>query len=105
MSQLRFGTRDCLRNVQPIPGPRRCRRGPVDEQNWVFHLVANRDIPVSMTQTRTAIEETYKKPAYTSTKRASTGTDQVPVISYFTGGGFLDLGFMAQGFRIVWRNE
>lgn len=58
-----------------------------------------------MTQTRTVIEETCKKPAYTSKKSASTGTDQVPVISYFTGGGFLDLGFMAQGFRIVWRNE
>ena len=29
----------------------------------------------------------------------------VPVLSFFTGGGFLDLGFEQAGFEIVWTNE
>lgn len=32
-------------------------------------------------------------------------SDKIPVISYFTGGGFLDLGFLAHDFQTVWRNE
>lgn len=31
--------------------------------------------------------------------------ENIPVISFFTGGGFLDLGFEQAGFRIVWSNE
>lgn len=27
------------------------------------------------------------------------------MISYFTGGGFLDLGFLSHNFQVVWRNE
>jgi len=30
---------------------------------------------------------------------------QVPLLSFFTGAGFLDLGFMKNGFPIVWTNE
>lgn len=29
----------------------------------------------------------------------------IPVLSYFTGAGFLDLGFSGKGFDIIWRNE
>ncbi|HHT9144463.1 MAG TPA: DNA cytosine methyltransferase [Candidatus Wunengus sp. YC61] len=29
----------------------------------------------------------------------------VPVLSFFTGGGFLDLGFIEAGFEVVWTNE
>lgn len=29
----------------------------------------------------------------------------IPVISFFTGGGFLDLGFESAGYRIAWTNE
>src|SRR5262245_20887190 len=29
----------------------------------------------------------------------------IPVLSFFTGGGFLDLGFEQAGFRTVWSNE
>ena len=29
----------------------------------------------------------------------------IPVLSFFTGAGFLDLGFDSAGFRSVWRNE
>ncbi len=29
----------------------------------------------------------------------------IPVLSYFTGGGFLDVGFALGGFTIVWANE
>lgn len=34
-----------------------------------------------------------------------TSTPGYPVLSFFTGAGFLDLGFMGQGFRVVWHNE
>lgn len=30
---------------------------------------------------------------------------EIPVLSFFTGGGFLDLGFEQAGFKIVWNNE
>lgn len=30
---------------------------------------------------------------------------KIPIISFFTGGGFLDIGFEQAGFRIVWSNE
>lgn len=30
---------------------------------------------------------------------------RVPVLSFFTGGGFLDIGFEQSGFDIVWANE
>jgi DNA (cytosine-5)-methyltransferase 1 len=29
----------------------------------------------------------------------------VPILSFFTGGGFLDLGFEEAGFQVVWTNE
>jgi DNA (cytosine-5)-methyltransferase 1 len=29
----------------------------------------------------------------------------IPILSFFTGAGFLDLGFAQAGFNIVWRNE
>jgi len=29
----------------------------------------------------------------------------IPVLSFFTGGGFLDLGFEISGFRVAWTNE
>ena len=29
----------------------------------------------------------------------------VPVLSFFTGAGFLDLGFQKGGFEVIWRNE
>jgi DNA (cytosine-5)-methyltransferase 1 len=30
---------------------------------------------------------------------------KLPVISFFTGGGFLDIGFVNAGFNVVWTNE
>jgi DNA (cytosine-5)-methyltransferase 1 len=30
---------------------------------------------------------------------------KIPVLSFFTGGGFLDLGFELAGFEVVWTNE
>lgn len=32
-------------------------------------------------------------------------TKEIPVLSFFTGGGFLDIGFEQAGFRAVWTNE
>lgn len=29
----------------------------------------------------------------------------IPVLSFFTGGGFMDMGFMQAGFDVVWTNE
>jgi len=31
--------------------------------------------------------------------------NNIPVLSFFTGAGFLDMGFMDAGFNIIWRNE
>lgn len=31
--------------------------------------------------------------------------NKIPVMSFFTGGGFLDIGFMTAGFNVVWTNE
>lgn len=30
---------------------------------------------------------------------------EIPIVSFFTGGGFLDLGFELAGFTVVWTNE
>lgn len=30
---------------------------------------------------------------------------EIPVLSFFTGAGFLDIGFKRAGFNVVWRNE
>ena len=30
---------------------------------------------------------------------------EIPLLSFFTGAGFLDIGFLQAGFNIVWRNE
>ena len=30
---------------------------------------------------------------------------EFPLLSFFTGGGFLDLGFEQAGFKVVWTNE
>lgn len=30
---------------------------------------------------------------------------KIPILSFFSGAGFLDLGFAATGFDIIWRNE
>jgi DNA (cytosine-5)-methyltransferase 1 len=38
----------------------------------------------------------------TRTKKAS---EKIPILSYFTGAGLLDLGFLKYNFDIVWRNE
>jgi len=35
-------------------------------------------------------------------KKISSG---IPVLSFFTGGGFLDIGFEQAGFHVVWTNE
>ncbi|HAZ31274.1 MAG TPA: DNA (cytosine-5-)-methyltransferase [Dehalococcoidia bacterium] len=32
-------------------------------------------------------------------------TSGIPILSFFTGGGFLDIGFEESGFSIVWTNE
>jgi len=37
--------------------------------------------------------------------RANSGSTTIPVLSFFTGAGFLDLGFMRAGFSPVWHNE
>ena len=29
----------------------------------------------------------------------------IPILSFFTGGGFLDMGFEEAGFDIAWTNE
>jgi DNA (cytosine-5)-methyltransferase 1 len=30
---------------------------------------------------------------------------EIPILSFFTGGGFLDIGFEDAGFKVVWSNE
>ena len=29
----------------------------------------------------------------------------IPILSFFSGGGFLDMGFEDAGFKIIWTNE
>ena len=31
--------------------------------------------------------------------------DKIPVVSLFSGGGFMDMGFMNAGFQFVYANE
>ncbi|MDR3326951.1 MAG: DNA cytosine methyltransferase [Prevotellaceae bacterium] len=31
--------------------------------------------------------------------------NKIPILSFFTGGGFLDMGFIQAGFDVVWTNE
>ena len=38
-------------------------------------------------------------------KNIKTGVNGISVISFFTGGGFLDMGFEEAGFNVVWSNE
>jgi DNA (cytosine-5)-methyltransferase 1 len=33
------------------------------------------------------------------------GIEKIPILSFFSGGGFLDLGFESNGFDIIWSNE
>jgi DNA (cytosine-5)-methyltransferase 1 len=40
-----------------------------------------------------------------SSPAVSKNQKKVPLLSYFTGAGLLDLGFMNQGFDVIWRNE
>jgi len=40
-----------------------------------------------------------------NTKNVMPEMKAVPVISFFTGGGFLDIGFEQAGFKVVWTNE
>jgi DNA (cytosine-5)-methyltransferase 1 len=35
----------------------------------------------------------------------NTNHTTIPILSFFTGAGLLDIGFMQAGFNIVWRNE
>ena len=30
---------------------------------------------------------------------------KIPILSYFSGGGFLDLGFELEGYNVIWSNE
>src|SRR5260370_15897473 len=30
---------------------------------------------------------------------------KIPLLSFFTGAGFLDIGFVEAGFDVIWRNE
>jgi DNA (cytosine-5)-methyltransferase 1 len=39
------------------------------------------------------------------TKHKEAEAWKIPVLSFFTGGGFLDIGFEKAGFEIVWTNE
>ena len=38
-------------------------------------------------------------------KKISTDIKDIPILSFFTGGGFLDMGFEKAGFSVVWSNE
>ncbi len=39
------------------------------------------------------------------TKTHTAPPGRIPVLSFFTGGGFLDIGFEQAGFEVVWTNE
>jgi DNA (cytosine-5)-methyltransferase 1 len=45
-----------------------------------------------------------KSSQHTSTNSLES-SKAIPVLSFFTGAGLLDLGFMEKGFEVVWRNE
>ncbi|WP_036713303.1 DNA cytosine methyltransferase [Paenibacillus ehimensis] len=38
-------------------------------------------------------------------RRKNLTTNVIPVLSFFTGAGFLDIGFVQAGFQVVWTNE
>lgn len=38
-------------------------------------------------------------------KKRKAKAGRIPVLSFFTGGGFLDIGFEQAGFEVVWTNE
>lgn len=38
-------------------------------------------------------------------KTKNNSKKKIPVLSFFTGGGFLDMGFEQAGFKVVWTNE
>ncbi len=48
------------------------------------------------------LEEQPCENAHSSIKYGSTG---IPLLSFFAGAGFLDIGFLQAGFDIIWRNE
>jgi DNA (cytosine-5)-methyltransferase 1 len=48
------------------------------------------------------LEEESCESVYSSTRCSSTG---IPLLSFFAGAGFLDIGFLQAGFDIIWRNE
>ena len=31
--------------------------------------------------------------------------NKIPILSFFSGGGFMDMGFEQAGFKVVWTNE
>lgn len=35
----------------------------------------------------------------------NTSTSKIPMLSFFTGAGFMDIGFLQQGFQMIWHNE
>jgi DNA (cytosine-5)-methyltransferase 1 len=41
----------------------------------------------------------------TNTNNNRKKNNRIPILSFFTGGGFLDMGFEQSGFNIVWTNE
>jgi len=36
---------------------------------------------------------------------SSAQLSKFPILSFFSGAGFLDIGFLKSGFDIIWRNE
>lgn len=52
--------------------------------------------------TMTHLEEKSSGNEHISTRYGSTG---IPLLSFFAGAGFLDIGFLQAGFDIIWRNE
>lgn len=38
-------------------------------------------------------------------EKPSENASEIPILSFFTGGGFLDMGFEQAGFNVVWTNE
>jgi DNA (cytosine-5)-methyltransferase 1 len=54
-------------------------------------------------KTSPSLNKKNKKYSLTSNKRNL--PNRIPVLSFFTGAGLLDLGFMNNGFEVIWRNE